>query len=82
MSGAKGVVTLMFGNGWANILAAAIIAGAIIWSSGNQKAGRSLSEEEFAEIYTRAVGDIRNDIVVNCGCCGEGQLKRAEAPPF
>lgn len=66
-------VTLMLGNGIANIVAALIIAAALLWSGG---IGRSdapgLTEDEFTRFYARAVGDIRNDIVVNCGCCGDG----------
>jgi hypothetical protein len=63
------------GNGLANIVAAIIVAAAIIWTGGfGGLGGRDAapSEEELAEWYARAVGDIRNDIVVNCGCCGEG----------
>ncbi|MFZ5618331.1 MAG: hypothetical protein ACOZAA_13535 [Pseudomonadota bacterium] len=66
------------GNGFANIIAAAILAGAIVWTGGFG-GKRALDEKELAEMYARAVGDIRNDIVINCGCCGEGQRK-AEGP--
>lgn len=66
----------MAGNGLANIIAAAILAGAIIWTGGfGNGRGGAPSDEEFAAWYARAVGDIRNDIVVNCGCCGEGQRR-------
>lgn len=71
---------MMMGNGLANILAAAIIALAIVWTGGFGGL-RSASEEDYAAWHARAVGDIRNDIVVNCGCCGEGQ-RRADAAPF
>lgn len=64
------------GNGLANIVAAVIVAAAILWNGGfggmnNRQA--EPTDEQFEEWYARAVGDIRNDIVVNCGCCGEGQ---------
>lgn len=59
----------MMGNGLANIVAATILAGAIVWNGGFGR--KNLDEQELAEMYARAVGDIRNDIVVNCGCCGE-----------
>ncbi len=71
------------GNGLANIIAALIVAGAITWTggfSGNNK--DRMSEEEFAQWHARAVGDIRNDIVVNCGCCGEGGQRRASGGSF
>jgi hypothetical protein len=73
------------GNGLANIVAALIVAGAILWngSAFNKRADASSAlsapaaseEEAYAKWYARAVGDIRNDIVVNCGCCGEGDKK-------
>lgn len=69
----------MMGNGLANIVAALIVAAAILWNGGiGGKGGHATptSEEEFAKWYARAVGDIRNDIVVNCGCCGEGKEPR------
>ncbi len=60
----------MLGNGLANIVAAAILAGAIVWTGGS--GGRKdVDEKDLAAMYARAVGDIRNDIVINCGCCGE-----------
>jgi hypothetical protein len=76
------MVTLMMGNGLGNIVAAAILAIAIVWTGGF--GGRKqLSEEEIARIYARAVGDIRNDIVINCGCCdGEKGPRRAEGGSF
>lgn len=69
----------MMGNGFANIVAAAILAFAIIWTGGF--GGRNEpSAEDYEAWLARAVGDIRNDIVINCGCCeGEGQ-RRAAAP--
>jgi len=71
----------MFGNGIANIVAAAILAGAIVWTGGF--GGRAAPDEEaLAEMYARAVGDIRNDIVVNCGCCDGAGARRADAKPF
>lgn len=65
------------GNGVANIIAALIIAGAIVGSNaiGNGKSTSPVApsnQDEFDAWFARAVGDIRNDIVVNCGCCGEG----------
>ncbi|MFN0022271.1 MAG: hypothetical protein ACKVS5_00065 [Parvularculaceae bacterium] len=70
----------MMGNGLANIVAAAIIGLAIAWSNNF---GRSpvADEKAMAAMYARAVGDIRNDIVINCGCCGEDE-KKGEARPF
>lgn len=71
----------MMGNGLANIIAALIVAAAILFN-GNL-GGRdtaitpAASEEDFARWYARAVGDIRNDIVVNCGCCGEGAPRKS-----
>ena len=74
----------MLGNGITNIIAAAIIALAIVWTGGfggdRNKGG--MSEEEFAAWYARAVGDINNDIVVNCGCCGDEGPRRAAAESF
>lgn len=74
----------MIGNGYANIVAALIVAAAILWTGGfGGRDGAAPSEEDFAAWYARAVGDIRNDIVVNCGCCGEGQgQRRAAADSF
>jgi hypothetical protein len=72
----------MMGNGLGNIVAAAILAAAIVWTGGfGGKNDKPLNEKEIAELYARAVGDIRNDIVINCGCCGEGE-KKVEARPF
>lgn len=70
----------MFGNGLANIVAAAIIGLAILWSN-NFGQPPKIDEKAMAAMYARAAGDIRNDIVINCGCCGEGE-KKAEARPF
>ena len=71
------------GNGLANIVAAAIVALAIIWTGGfggrDAAAPSPTDAENYAEWYARAVGDIRNDIVVNCGCCGEGEGRRRAA---
>ncbi|MGE0408106.1 MAG: hypothetical protein AB7P23_02455 [Amphiplicatus sp.] len=65
----------MMGNGIANVVAALIIAGAILWGNGVFGGKPEMSEEEFVKWHARAVGDIKNDIVVNCGCCGEGKPK-------
>lgn len=73
------MVASMIGNGIANVIAAAILAGAIVWTGGFG-GKRQLDEKEIAELYARAVGDIRNDIVINCGCCAEGEGKTAR--PF
>lgn len=68
----------MMGNGLGNIVAATILAAAIVWTGGfGGKNDKPLNEKEIAELYARAVGDIRNDIVINCGCCGEGEGKPA-----
>ncbi|WP_425407946.1 hypothetical protein [Hyphococcus sp.] len=75
----------MLGNGITNIIAAAIIAVAIVLTGGigGKNGSSAMSEEEFSAWYARAVGDIRNDIVVNCGCCGEGEgQRRAAADSF
>lgn len=80
----------MFGsNGIANIIAALIVAGAIIWTGGfggDRRGGSAggVGDDEYAEWLTRAVGDIRNDIVVNCGCCGDGEegQRRAASSSF
>jgi hypothetical protein len=72
----------MMGNGLANIVAAAIIGLAIAWSN-NFGRPQQMDEKVMADMYARAVGDIRNDIVINCGCCGEGEgAGKAEARPF
>jgi hypothetical protein len=80
----------MMGNGLANIIAAALVAGAIVWNgqAGTSRGGDSTApgnaadrEAEFARWYARAVGDIRNDIVVNCGCCGDGVRPTAPKGP-
>ena len=67
----------MMGNGLANIVAAAIVALAIVWTGGFGDR-RGASEDEYEAWLARAVGDIRNDIVVNCGCCGEGAKEAAK----
>lgn len=78
----------MMGNGLANIIAAIIVAGALIWTGGIGKDRSSsvpettISDEQRAEWVARAVGDIRNDIVVNCGCCGDGDGRRASGDSF
>ena len=74
----------MLGNGIHNIIAAVIIAAAILWSGGfgdGRKDG-AMTEEEFNAWYARAVGDISNDIVINCGCCGDEGPRRAAAESF
>lgn len=74
----------MLGNGIHNIIAAVIIAAAILWTGGFG-GGRDdgvMTDEEFAAWQARAVGDIRNDIVVNCGCCGDEGPRRAAAESF
>ena len=79
------------GNGIANIIAALIVAGALVWTNGfpakrtapQSTVAGATSEEEFEKWYARAVGDIRNDIVVNCGCCGDGDgVRRASGDSF
>ena len=72
-------------NGVANIIAALIISGAIVGSnmiddrdSGDNN-NTPATEEEFNKWLARAVGDIRNDVVVNCGCCGDGGNRLKEA---
>ncbi len=72
---------MYIGNGWANVFAAAIIALAIVWTGGFG-GKNTANDEDYATWYARAVGDIRNDIVVNCGCCGDEGEKRANAAPF
>ena len=76
----------MLGNGLANIAAAIVIALAILWTGGKRDApaAAQLTEDEVAEIYARAVGDIRNDIVVSCGEDGDGvsSPRRASADSF
>ncbi|GJL94864.1 MAG: hypothetical protein DHS20C05_12690 [Hyphococcus sp.] len=69
----------MMGNGLANIVAALIVALAIIWTGGFGDRRSGPQEEDFDAWYARAVGDIRNDIVVNCGCCGEEEGQRRAA---
>lgn len=71
----------MMGNGLGNIIAATILAAAIVWTGGFGGFGaknKPLDEKQIAELYARAVGDIRNDIVINCGCCGEGEPRKAD----
>lgn len=73
----------MLGNGVTNIIAAAIIALAILWTGGlGGRNDSAMNEKEFEAWYARAVGDIRNDIVVNCGCCGDEAPRRAAAESF
>ena len=72
----------MMGNGLANIVAALIVAIAIVWTGGfgNRSSGSANpADEDYAAWYARAVGDIRNDIVVNCGCCGDEEGQRRAA---
>jgi hypothetical protein len=68
-------------SGIGNIVAALIIAAALIWTGGFGGRAAAPADEDFDRWYARAVGDIRNDIVVNCGCCGEGP-RRAEGRSF
>ncbi len=75
----------MLGNGVTNIIAAVIIAAAILMNGGilGGNGDRSpMTDEDFEAWYARAVGDIRNDIVVNCGCCGDEGPRRAAAESF
>ncbi len=74
----------MMGNGLANIVAALIVAIAIVWTGGfGDRSTSGPADDDFSEWYARAVGDIRNDIVVNCGCCGEEEgQRRAAAKSF
>ncbi|MEZ5891803.1 MAG: hypothetical protein R3C58_01445 [Parvularculaceae bacterium] len=74
----------MFGNGITNIIAAAIIALAIVWTGGigGKDKSQAMTDEQLNAWYARAVGDIRNDIVVNCGCCGEGGAQKEAAASF
>ncbi len=74
----------MIGNGITNIIAAAIIALAILWTGGwgDGRKDSVMTDEEFAAWQARAVGDISNDIVVNCGCCGDEGPRRAAAESF
>ena len=66
----------MMGNGLANVIAAAILAAAIVYTGGFGGKSRPPTDAEIAAWYARAVGDIKNDIVVNCGG-GEGQRKQS-----
>jgi hypothetical protein len=59
------------GNGLSNIIAAAIVALALIYTGGFGDRRGSTDDEQYEAWLARAVGDIRNDIVVNCGCCGD-----------
>jgi len=65
------------GNGIGNIIAALIVSGSILGATAmnNQQKQKTVSDETSQEEYkdwlARAVGDIRNDIVINCGCCGD-----------
>lgn len=68
---------MFWGNGLANIIAAAILAAAIVYTGGFGGKSRPPTDEEIAAWRARAVGDIKNDIVVNCGCCGEGRTKQS-----
>lgn len=61
----------MMGNGMTNLVAAALIAGAILWNGGFGSRAAEPGEKDYAEWYARAVGDIKTDVVVNCGCCGD-----------
>jgi hypothetical protein len=73
----------MLGNGITNVIAAAIIAAAILWTGGfGGDRGNGMTDEEFAAWYARAVGDIRNDIVISCGCCGDEGPRKAVTESF
>lgn len=73
----------MLGNGLTNVIAAVIIAAAIMWTGGfGGDRGKGMTDEEFAAWYARAVGDIRNDIVINCGCCGDEGPRKAVTGSF
>ena len=78
----------MMGNGIANIIAALIVAGALVWNgtAGNRNQAATpvsaMSDDEYAEWIARAVGDIKTDVVVNCGCCGEGDGPRRAGDSF
>ena len=74
----------MLGNGIHNIIAAIIVAAAILWTGGfgGGRDGGVMTDEEFAAWQARAVGDIRNDIVINCGCCDDEGPRRAAAESF
>jgi len=73
---------MMLPNGTATIAAAALVAGALVYNGVAERRAPAggISEKEVAELYARAVGDIRNDIVVNCGCCGEGGGAAVQRP--
>lgn len=70
------------GNGLANIVAAAIVALAIVWTGGFGGERGGTSEDEYEAWLARAVGDIRNDIVISCGCCGDESPRRDAANSF
>ncbi len=73
----------MIGSGYANVIAALIVAAAILWAGVfDGRRASDHSEDNFTAWHARAVGDIRNDIVVNCGCCGEEGQRRAAADSF
>ena len=82
----------IMGNSYANIVASLIIAGAIVGSNSLNQPKNSTpesiatNEAAYQAWLARAVGDIRNDIVVNCGCCGEeadtGTAKRTPTRSF
>ena len=70
------IEVFVMGNGLANIVAAVIVAAAILWVGGVGE-DATQSDAEYEAWLARAVGDIRNDVVVNCGCCGEGKRRAA-----
>lgn len=72
----------MIGNGIANVIAAAILAAAIVWTGGFGGRASGPTEEDYAAWHARAVGDIRKDIVVNCECCGEASPRRGAGSSF
>ena len=86
MGGGPKYLVGVMGNGIANIIAALIVSLSIIWTGGFGKRGdteQSLSKDELEQLYARAVGDIRNDIVVSCdeGSGSQGQ-RRAGGDSF
>lgn len=73
---------MYMGNGLSNIIAAAIIALAVIYTGGISNRSGAGDAEQYEAWLTRAVGDIKNDIVVNCGCCDDQGSGRAASGSF
>jgi len=61
----------MLGNGFANIVAALIIAFAIIWSGKD-----NAHNDQYEELLARIVSEKRDDLIVNCDCCREDEGQR------